>query len=384
MRQPKSSELNKLVSLTFDESPEVRAKAAEELGNFEDPAALFALAELSYDKEPGVREAAQKVLEKTKHGEKDAMSFAEIFAPPKLDDKKVEEDVPKDKKEKMLKPITKIFERHWGKEKAEMMKSKMMPSIEKIYLNQTKPKASKEEGGRKAMQEFLTSYLEVVSDINGNGDDIPEAIEPGANEEIQKVSEELVGELGELGSKEHRHEIISREVQEIESDEQVEIQEEKGMERMPDTFVKKAYETMMLSNGDDATMKKEMKRMMSSAEADIKLAFNMAKNKFKETKITNITQIRDRMRNINTEILLVKDANMGEYQKSKKVKATYMRMLVSDEDGNEGLVYLFDDRGTPVRPGMRVKIEKGYARTFDFSGETALTVSKKGLLYIVL
>ena len=57
---------------------------------------------------------------------------------------------------------------------------------------------------------------------------------------------------------------------------------------------------------------------------------------------------------------------------------------VSDEDGNEGLVYLFDDRGTPIRPGMRVKIEKGYARTFDFSGETALTVSKKGLLYIVL
>ncbi|MFH1393386.1 MAG: hypothetical protein ABIH29_00720, partial [Candidatus Micrarchaeota archaeon] len=241
------------------------------------------------------------------------------------------------------------------------------------------------ESGRKAMQEFLTSYLEVVSDINHNGqeeDEVPEG--NGAPEEIQKVNEELAGELGELGTKEHRHELITREIQEIERDEEKEIHEESHIEKMPDTLVKKAYETMMLSEGDDELMKKEMKRMVSSAETDIKLAFSMAKKKFKETKITHITQINDRMRNINTEILLVKNAEIGEYQKSKKQKASYTRMVIADGDGNEGLVYLFDDRGAPIRPGMRIKVEKGYARTFDFSGETALTVSKKGLLYIVL
>ncbi|HID72988.1 TPA: hypothetical protein EYP38_03520 [Candidatus Micrarchaeota archaeon] len=234
------------------------------------------------------------------------------------------------------------------------------------------------------MQEFLTSYLEVVSDINHNGEEEAEEPPEEAHEEIQKASEELVEEIGELGSKEHRHELISKEVQEIERDEEGEVQEEIHMEKMPDTLVKKAYETMMLSDGDDALMKKEMKRMISTAESDIKLAFNMAKKKFKETNITQITQIKDKMRNINTETLLVQGVESGEYQKSKKVKAAYTRIVVADEDGNEGLIYLFDDRGAPIRQGMRIKVVKGYARTFDFSGETALTVSKKGLLYIVL
>jgi len=44
-----SGDINKLVSLTFDENPEVRKKAAKSLGNLDDPAAVFALVELSYE-----------------------------------------------------------------------------------------------------------------------------------------------------------------------------------------------------------------------------------------------------------------------------------------------------------------------------------------------
>jgi hypothetical protein len=33
---------------------------------------------------------------------------------------------------------------------------------------------------------------------------------------------------------------------------------------------------------------------------------------------------------------------------------------------------------------MRIRVVKGYVKAFDFSEETALTISKKGNVYIVL
>jgi hypothetical protein len=386
MRQPKPSELNKLVSLTFDADPSVRIEAAESLAKFDDPAALFALAELSYDKEPEVRNAAQKMLEGRKNGEEaEVMSFAEIFSKGKDDEEgseeKKEDEVPKERKEKMLQPITKIIEKRWGKEKAELMKSKMMPSIDKIY-NKSKKTENEQDSGRKAMQEFLTSYLEVVSDINpGDGSEVIPEIE---GEVEAAVNEDLAGEIGELGTKEIADERIAKEIAEIEQDEIEDQRQEDDLGKLPDTFVKKAYETMMLSGGDESMMKKEMKRMISSAENDIKLAFKMAKSRYKKTKITHISEIKNKMRNINTDLLTVAAIDRGEYQKTKKAKAQYTRLAIIDEEGNEGLIYLFDNRGDPLSPGMKVKIEKGYAKTFKFSGETALTLGKNGFLYIVL
>ena len=66
------------------------------------------------------------------------------------------------------------------------------------------------------------------------------------------------------------------------------------------------------------------------------------------------------------------------------VKDNFTRIVVSDEEGNEGVIYLFDNRGGLVKEGMRIKIEKGYSKTFGFSGETALTVTKKGTAYVIL
>jgi len=129
-----SLNISKLVSLTFDENPEVRKDVAKKLGEIDDPAAKFALIELSFDKDTRVREAAQKCLDTKKTTEPELMSFATIFAAPG------KEELPQtqaDVKEKVLRPITQIFERRLGKERAEMVKSKMMPSIEKIYQKAT-------------------------------------------------------------------------------------------------------------------------------------------------------------------------------------------------------------------------------------------------------
>jgi len=406
-----TANINKLVSLTFDEKPDVRKEAAKRLGEMDDPAAMFALVELTFDKDQSVRAMAQEYLDKKKQAEPDIMSFATIFAPPAKDPEE-KQDTPTEMKDKVLRPITQIFERRYGKEKAEMVRSKMMPSIEKIYQkahSQQSGKKQSKESGRKVMQEFLTSYLEVISDLDRiNGDPIgdihpsdspppeeaptpdapavPEAEvprRPHTHAPKAETEDALSAELEVVG-RSARIDNLSLEIASVESQEMVELKEQQEIEHLPDTFFKKAYEVMMLSNGDEDIMKQEMERMIVDAQREIGLAFRMAKKRFKETKITNITNLQDGMRNVNSDNLTVKSVENMEYQKTKSKRETLTRLLVNDEAGNEGVVYLFDSRGQTLAPGMRINVVKGIAKTFDFSGETALALGKKGNVYIVL
>ncbi|NYZ77550.1 HEAT repeat domain-containing protein [Candidatus Micrarchaeota archaeon] len=399
------NDLNKLVSLTFDENPQVRLRAAESLGQVDDPAAIFALIELSYDKQTDVRKRVQEILDKKKKEEADVMSFAEIFSRATKKDKeakKKEDEQPLlSKKEKILSPITNIFEKRLGKEKADRVKAMMMPTIEKIYKNASiRGRITSEQHGKEVIQEFLTNYLEAVSGINEEAvhESVAEQAEAG---EAMAMGEKPLQEAGpvpeppahesvempldEVGTKERKTDRLSTEIMEVDADDYAEIKEESEAEKsLPHSFFQKAYEAMMLSNGDEDVMQSEMKRMLTDADKDIKLAFRVAREKFKERKVTDITKITNGMRNINTEILFVKEVESISYNKTAKQVATATRAMVADETGNEGVLYLFDDRGGWLKPQMRIKIVKGYAKTFNFSGETALTVGRKGNVYIVL
>ncbi len=384
-----SHDINKLVSLTFDENPEVRKKVANLLGDLDDPAAIFALAELSYDKDPSVREVALSKLQKTKHKEAEVMSFAEIFSTGSNQPPPKDEEAANAAKERVLRPISNLFERHLGKERAAAVKSKMMPTIERIYLKsvQHHDKKDSAESGRKAMQEFLTSYLEVMSDIDhiGSGRQNQQA-EIQVTEQLRPEKEEkneLSGVLDEVG-KSNEPVVISPEISDMELQETAETKEEVEIAKMPDTFFKKAYEIMMLSGGDEDIMKREMNRMLNDAKHDIFTAFKLAKKKFKELKITNITKIKDGMRNINTDVLTVKTIENTIYHKSKKHTGQLIRVIVNDETGNEGIVYLFDGRGVGLGPSTHIKIIRGQAKTFAKEGETVLVLGKKSSLYIVL
>lgn len=393
-----TANINKLVSLTFDEDPEVRKKVAKSLAEINDPGAVFALMELRFDKDPEVREMAEKYLEKKKKSEPELMSFASIFSngDKKESGKESKATSGMDAREKMLLPITQIFEKRLGKEKAEVAKSKLMPAIEKVYAKAHQNKKKSGDNGRKVMQEFLTDYLEVMSDLDSIGgegmvhpqvevhEEGPE-VAPEQEVEAAPEPEEIVEELEEIGKTAETGK-LSAEAASLELQHMEEIKEREEIKELPDTFFKKAYEIMMLSEGDESLMKQQMNRMIDDARKEIGLAFRMAKKKFKEMNITNITNIKDGMRNINTDLLSVRLVENMEYQKTKTKKAIATRIVVNDAEGNEGVVYLFDDRGSNIKEGMRIKIEKGLAKTFAFSGETALTIGKgkKSNVYIVL
>lgn len=401
--------LNQLISLTFDASPEVRRQAAVELSRYDDPGANFAILELTYDKDASVSGLARGILDKRRASQPELMSFADVFA--QGEEKKAEEEKrsPEEARkaetarEKMLKPIQQLFEKKLGKEKAEAMKSRMMPTIEKIYMKAVGTNGHVNEEKGKAVQEMLTDYLDVISgaethvitdsgEMKGDRPKMPrEAPEPDGSDAEQELEAGSGGlELQSVGTKELDMGKAGRELDEVAADSEVEVPETETGNRGQETETKGgtlfrlAYDTMMASEGDEDVMKRAMRNMLKNAEEEIRLAFRVAKERHKQINITHITELRSGMRNVNTVPLLVKSVEHKEYQKSKRVRDNFTRLVVSDDEGNEGVVYLFDNRGALVKEGMRVKIEKGYAKTFGFSGETALTVTKKGSAYVML
>jgi len=350
----KRKELEKLISLTFDESPSVRKDAAIKLGQIDDPAAIFALLELSYDKDPDVSQTARKILEEKRNDDTaETFSFAELFEAGAEKPKK-EASFALTKRKKLLEPIEKLFEKKLGKEKGERVKAKMMPAIERIYDNVIEKKVDE-----KKVQSLLTSYLDAIGSI-------PEA----EMESMGRIEEEL----------ESIEESVEKE-EEAEEELEKETKKPEGLE--PSVF-RYAMDVMRECDGDESVMLKEMKRLKKYMSEQVDLAFRIAKNRFRQIHITHLTDIKDGMRNINTDELFVVDVQHGEYQKTKTKKAIYTRVLVRDGEGSEGVIYLFEGRGQFVRPGMKIKVVKGVAKTFKFSGETAISVPKTGNVYIVL
>jgi len=198
--------LHELISLTFDSDPKVRKQAAIELAKYDAPGAMFALVELTYDRDKSVRETSGKLLEELKgKNEPELMSFAEVFSKGENGEKKKgqEEEVKETAKEKMLRPIEQMFEKKLGKERGNEMKKRMMPTIEKMYekamVKEGGEKKISHEGG-KAVQEMLSGYLDVVA---GSEECVPLAEEKEGHESEQQS---LADELGLVGTKELRPE----------------------------------------------------------------------------------------------------------------------------------------------------------------------------------
>lgn len=379
------SELQKIISLTFDEDPKVRKEAALKLAESDEPAALFALLELSYDKDEEVKKTAREILSKKEPPNKDTISFAEIFSKGAEQDEQLPQlsEEEEKRKKKLLAPIEKEFDK-LGKEKGERVKKKLMPTIEKIYHKTAK---SGKEVTQSGIQQLISSFVDVVSSISDNvflekkedkreEKDIKEE-KAKEKEEKKETALEMVEEIG----KDINESAIGKELEEIvESDDFKEENKEYSGDK---SIFLRAYELMLASEGDEEVMKKESERLLKRLEEDVKLAFKLAKEKFKAQRITHLTDIKDGMRNIYTDILTVKSVTNSQYELKKK-KEFYTRIIVTSEDGSEGVIYLFENRGLILKPGMKVKVEKGIAKFFKFANETAITVGKKGKFYIVL
>src|SRR3989338_1820262 len=126
----KPDNIDRMVAQAFDSDPKMRLRVAEELGRVDDPRAIFALVELSSDKEEPVKLAAQRSLEKFKKEEGDAIVSLEKLCAERKEIKKPEE-IP-EVRLKMMPTLEKLSS-HYEPKKRESAKRKLMPSLQKLF-----------------------------------------------------------------------------------------------------------------------------------------------------------------------------------------------------------------------------------------------------------
>jgi len=351
------AQLEKLISLTFDSNPEVRKKAAMELSKVDDPAASLALLELMYDKDKAVAEIARKAIEERKKKEPELVPLTEMFKGVDFSGKRE-----KERPAKVIEPLSKMFEKRLGKERFE----KIRPKLEEAYAKK----------GKRAVQEILETYFKAYRESVGRGKE--EAGEP----EEAEVALEVVGTTVDEAA-------IEEDLKELEALKDIEEMAEEVKEEMAElplsgealerSVLAFAYETMLLSEGNEQVAKQAAKAIKSFLNKQVDIAFKLAKEKFKKRKITLLPEIKEGMRSIYTEPLEVVDVRDIVWKK-RRGQERIRRVLVRDKEGNEGVIYLTDGRGEKLVKGLTVRVEGGRAKFFKFSGETAIVLGKRGKL----
>ncbi len=188
LAEDENARIDRLVSLTYAADPHVRKKATIELSIFDGPRAIFARLELSADKDLKIKELALAGLGNFKE-EKEAIVDLEKIFEEKAEGKASEQDI-EATKSKMMPSIEKIFSKH------KASKDRLMPSIEKLFSWMS---TGKERGGTRAPEGEAAVPLPHAGPVLAGS---PKNRIESAHEEISREEEDAESEESEENGQE--------------------------------------------------------------------------------------------------------------------------------------------------------------------------------------
>jgi hypothetical protein len=385
-------EVARLISLTFDSNPKVRIATARKLAEINDPGATLAMLELSNDKNKEVVKTANEGLARMRQNKPDMLPMTELFRGVDFSGGRKEEpehkpmlEAEKEQKEKMLDPLQKEFEKSMGKEKAEQLKPKL---FELAFMHKDKStfqnllthvmnlySVQKDEEKPEAKEERQAHHEKPAQEKQGEP-------KQGAAQEAPKKEDIGIAEAGFAAPSADAADLIGREAEDMTKDNLFTEEEKKVMEEGEPSIIRMAYDSMMISD-DEHLIEHQRDTLKKFLDHQVDVAFKLARRNFKEVKLTDISNIKDGWKNITTDYLLVKKVEHRQYDRTKNAREVYTRLTVADPEGKEGIIYLFENRGALIKEGMSIRLEKAKSKTFKFSGETVLTVDKRGKVYAV-
>jgi len=134
--EDKPDDLDRVVAQAFDSDPAVRLKVANSLSKTDDPRAIFALIELSSDKDEAVKEAAQRALGQRKGEQEEIVSIGKLLSERKAQPQQAAaaSAVPAQAapRANMMPALERLFA-HYEPKKRESAKRKLLPSLQKLF-----------------------------------------------------------------------------------------------------------------------------------------------------------------------------------------------------------------------------------------------------------
>ncbi len=406
----KPDSLDKVVAQAFDSDPKVRLHVAEELGKTQDPRAIFALIELSSDKDESVKIAAQKSLGQYKEEEQETIvSLEKLFAERKEMTKP--EGMP-EVRQRMMPQLEKLFA-HYEPKKRDSVKRKLLPSIEKLFgfHPKTAQGADPLHGLDKitavqstplpttVQQERQTEHIPAENAPNfpfGQKKEEkpePKPVQEEYAEETEEISPEMrtlpekrdsveVGrEDHEFASEQPRHNASQERQAEFEDEAPSPEEQEHESQLAENKYYLLAYKIATTPGMGKAELKREQGRLLSNFKKEIGLAFKMAEERAEQEGMANFSNLKPGMKNLSfAEMAIVSISDTGFGSGAKKKPFAKIRLT----DGHKEISALVPhERAIGINQQDRLAL-KGVAVDFLVeSSEVVLVVKNKSRVVVV-
>jgi hypothetical protein len=292
--EDKPDSIDSLVSKAFDSDPSVRLKVAQELSRIDDPRAIFALIELSSDKEEAVKEAAQIGLGQRKDEQEEIVSIGRLMSerkaqPAQPGEAPMPSPVPKAKRAAMMPAIEKLFA-HYEPKKREAVKRKLLPSLQKLFG-------------------FRPEELDPLRELDKIGPSKAEALPPvaqaGQREEGGPKNAENFpfGKHEEPSEPRHRAETLVEvsddDVEVVSGSEGGDFLEEEQEPAENGKYYSMAYQIASTPGMGKSGLKREQNRIISSLKHEVELAFRLAAARVKEGGMSSLSSLKPGMKGLS-------------------------------------------------------------------------------------
>ncbi|MFA5108892.1 MAG: hypothetical protein WC492_05195 [Candidatus Micrarchaeia archaeon] len=400
-------EIDKLVSLTFDENPKIRKKVVEDLSKHsQDPRALLALFELSSDKDAQISIIAKSALGSYKQTDAEAFtSLEKFFADTRREAPESQEEL-QTAQNRLMPSLEKLFSKN-------VVRDKLMPSLEKLFSHSS---SSSHQASQKNASDGELSSIEFVHSRKAlleqaeKSVGIPVSMQaPEELREKRYVSSQTqtsfaskdkhptqaqLDDAADFPLPEHLENIVHSPVASIPimGDEIVSDlrQAEDNLPISRLDYYKWAY-TFAIKPGIKASdIKKEKLRLIKEIQQNIDVAFRLAVARAREEGIDSLSGLKPGMKKLTTLPLEVVDHQLVCIPKGKTKTIELSRLLLSD--GKQSLpLYVAPSRAEGIRTGDLVSLRgafvdyliKDAAAPEDAKkGELVFRLSKHGQLIV--
>lgn len=388
--EEKPDNLDKTVAQAFDSDAKVRLRVAHELGKTDDPRAIFALIELSSDKDEAVKAAAQRSLGQFKEEEQEAIvSLEKLFAERK--EAKAPEANP-EVRQKMMPTIEKLFS-HYDPKKRESARRKLLPSLEKLFGIRSAPAADPLHGMEKIGSSPSSSpQLAAVADPPARAQQETGGIpsENAPNFPFGQKTRFSQSENGPISSEGRNREDESARPQKsdlvaIEDDDREFASEDEEREISEDElsvenkYYELAYRIATTPGMGKAELKREQNRLISNFKKEVGMAFKMAEDRAKEEGMGSFSNLKPGMKNLSfAEMQIVGMGDIGFGAKKK----SFAKIRLSDGKREVSLL-VPHERASGITMSDRLAL-KGVAVDFLIeSNEVVLVAKNKSKIIVV-
>ncbi len=313
--EDKPDSTDKLVAQAFDSDPRVRLKVAQELGKLDDPRSVFALIELSSDKEEAVKVAAQKSLGQFKGEEEAIVSLEKLLAERK--EQRAQPVSPAAPfpavSQRMAPTIERLFS-HYEPQKRESVKRRLLPSLQKLFgfsKQDLDPLQELEKIGAAPVQPSAAPEREREAIPRENAPNFPF----GQKEERHEKQDAVEVEEEDL-------QLASPHLQSLsasgELDEPPTAEEAEHHQLLSNQYYSLAYRIATTPGMGKAELKREQNRLLSGFKRELGLAFKMAEERAREEGLANFSNLKPGMKNLSfAEMQVVSITDVGYGAKKK-------------------------------------------------------------------